>query len=78
MKTILCYLPSLLFLTFYLCVGFILSFEGINPLVWLLCALLLSGGYLMSKGRWWGAVTGLVTGSFYIYLSFQENGQVIS
>lgn len=44
--------------------------------VWL--ALLLTGGFLLGKGRFWGGFLGAAPGLHIVLMSMQETGQVIN
>ena len=62
---------------FYLLLGILGSFGAINPAVWFFVALLIVSAVLMSKGKWWGSLGGVIVGLVLIYMSTQYTGQVI-
>ncbi len=78
MKNIMYYIPAVLILAVILFFGLSLSFAQIVPFWWVLDGILFLSAYIMSKNKLWGCIGGLIVGGYSIYLSTQQNGQVIN
>lgn len=71
------YLPALAAFAFY---GYIFLFAWIgpiDPMMWLLVAMMFVSAVIMSKNRWWGCLFGLAVGIKLIQMSMADTGQVI-
>lgn len=79
MKKLVYYIPAIITLVF---VGFvtILAIKGsvgfINPIAWILTAMLFIAAILLAKKQWWGFIFGLPIGIVLIYMGMQETGQI--
>lgn len=72
------YIPSIIFVAFYgwLTVNF--GFGGISSIAYVWIALLLGSAVLLSYGKFWGGVFGMLTGAYWVYMSTIDTGQVIN
>ena len=74
---ILYFIPAIIFATVYL----IMVFAGfgivtVKEVLWL--TMLLVGGIILSNGKFWGGVFGLIPAAVFIYMSIRYTGQVIN
>ena len=77
MKAFFYFVTAAIALLFYVS---LVSFSGlgsVNPLAWLLVALLFIAAFLLTKYKWWGAVFGLSVGIVLLWMSSQYTGQTI-
>ena len=76
MKKVIVFAPAAIFTVAIVILNIVL--RDFSPLwsAWML--LLWISGFVMSKGKAWGAVIGLIPGTNLIYMSTQYTGQVIN
>ena len=76
MKKVIVFAPAAIFTVAIVILNIVL--RDFSPLwsAWML--LLWISGFIMSKGKAWGAVIGLIPGAHLIYMSTQYTGQVIN
>ena len=78
MKYLIYGLPFLAGCIFYGAVGILGSFKAIQPIVWVMLALMLLAMMLMLRGKWWGCLPGIAVGILLINMGLEETGQVIN
>lgn len=71
------YLPAILFTFLYGWLAMIFGFSSLSPIIFLWIALFVLGGFLLSKGRYWGGFFGMLPGIHLMYMSTRDTGQVI-
>ena len=71
------YIPAILFTIFYGLAAMSLGISSISPVVIVWIALFLAAGVLLSKSRFWGALSGILPGFHLIYMSTKDTGQVM-
>lgn len=71
------YLPAIFFTIIYSITTISLGLDSVNVLAWLVVILLYMAGYLLNKNKTYGAVFGIIVGIIFIYLGFQDTGQII-
>ena len=76
MKKAIVFAPAAIFTVAVVALNIIL--KTFSPLWYAWGLLLWISGFVMSKGRAWGAVIGLLPGAHLIYMSTQYTGQVIN
>ncbi len=70
------FIPAILFATVYLIMAFTgFSIISITEVLWLTA--FLASGIILSKGKFWGGIFGLIPAAAFIYMSTQYTGQVI-
>ena len=76
MKKVIVFAPAAIFTVAVVALNIVL--RDFSPLwsAWML--LFWISGFVMSKGKAWGAVIGLIPGAHLIYMSTQYTGQVIN
>ena len=76
MKKVIVFAPAAIFTVAIVVLNIIL--RDFSPLWSAWMFLLWISGFVMSKGKAWGAVIGLIPGAHLIYMSTQYTGQVIN
>ena len=76
MKKAIVFAPAAIFTVAIVALNIIL--KTFSPLWYAWVLLLWTGGFIMNKGKTWGAVIGLLPGVHLIYMSTQYAGQVIN
>ena len=76
MKNVLFYLPAVIYAIAIITLNIIL--KTCSPLWYAWVVLLWLGGFLLSKGKVWGGLLGLLPPAHILYMSMQSSGQVIS
>lgn len=76
-KKLAYYLPAIIFFLF---IGFIRMLTPLyfGPIAYVWVALLIVSGALLSSGRFWGGIFGMIPGMHMIYMSTQNTGQTIN
>lgn len=75
MKKTLFYIPAIVSVIFYGAVALI-GIGSISPVVIAWIALFCISGFIMGKGRFLGALFGMLPAIYIIYMGSQETGQV--
>lgn len=76
MKKALFYLPAVIYAIAVIAFNIIL--KTFSPVWYAWVALLLLGGFLLSRGKVWGGLIGLLPAVHLLYMSTQSTGQVIN
>ena len=76
MKKVITFAPAAIFAVAIVVLNIVL--RAFSPLWYAWMLLLWISGFVMSKGKAWGAVSGLIPGAHLIYMSTQYTGQVIN
>ena len=76
MKKVITFAPAAIFAVAIVVLNIVL--RAFSPLWYAWMLLLWISGFVMSKGKAWGAVIGLLPGAHLIYMSMQYTGQVIN
>ena len=76
MKKVIVFAPAAIFTVAVVALNIVL--RDFSPLWYAWMLLLWISGFVMSKGKAWGAVIGLIPGAHLIYMSTQYTGQVIN
>ena len=76
MKKVIVFAPAAIFTVAVVALNIVL--RDFSPLWYAWMFLLWISGFVMSKGKAWGAVIGLLPGVHLIYMSTQYTGQVIN
>ena len=76
MKKAIVFAPAAIFTVAVVALNIIL--KTFSPLWYAWVLLLWTGGFIINKGKAWGAVIGLLPGVHFIYMSTQYTGQVIN
>lgn len=75
MKRTVFFIPAIFFIVLY---GLaMITFKSVSPIVFVWIALFFVSGFLLTKGKVWGGLPGLLPGIHSIYMSTQDTGQVI-
>ena len=76
-KQILYFIPFILSVIIYIGATFMgLGLISVKEIIWLV--LFLTSGFLLSMGKFWGSIFGLIPALTFVYMSTQEAGQVIN
>ena len=76
MKKVLFYLPAAIYTISVIALNVIL--KTFSPLWYAWVALLWLAGFLLSKGKVWGGLFGLLPAVHILYMNIQSTGQVIN
>lgn len=72
------YIPAILFAVFIAWAASSLGFVSISPMALVWFALFVVAGVLLSKGKFWGGLIGVLPGFYLMYMSTKDTGQVIN
>ena len=75
-KNIIYYLPFIIGTLIYSLISIFDSITRIHFFVWISLSLLFISGKLMSDGKWYGCIFGILIGILLIYMGLQETGQI--
>ena len=76
MKKTILYVPAIIYTVGIVALNIIL--KTFSPLWYMWAILLWAGGLIMSRGKCWGSILGLVPAIHLMYMSTQSTGQVIN
>lgn len=76
MKKVLLYIPAIVYAIVTIVLNIIL--QTFSPLWYVWIILLWLGGFILSKGKVWGGLLGLLPAIHILYMSTQDTGQVIN
>lgn len=77
MKYLIYSVPFLTACGFYALVGILGGFQALQPVVWVMLALMLLAAVLMIQGKWWGCLPGIAVGILLINMGLEQTGQII-
>lgn len=70
------YIPAIFFAVLY---GWLMiAFKSVSPIPFVWMALFWASGFLLTKGKVWGGLLGILPGIHLMYKSTQDTGQVIN
>jgi hypothetical protein len=75
MKKIVFYIPVILFAVILAVMS---RMGSISPVAFVWIALFLGCGFLLSKGKFWGGILGILPGIHWIYMGTKHSGQMIN
>jgi len=70
MKKIVYYIPAATGVLLYGFLGILGSFTAISPWAWICVGILFLAGILMARGKWWGALPGVLIGIVLVLMSY--------